>query len=163
MSCAASVAVQEVIAEENLLENCRTQGAYLCKHKATYIHSSFAHKKDNSAQLLHERLRGPNSLARPYVYDIRGGGLFWGIEFDFEVPDAPKVDLKGQKFAIAAQARMLQNGLVVMGFVGGANVAGTKGDHLLLAPAYNVTKEEIEKIADVFVNSVEQVLRESFV
>jgi adenosylmethionine-8-amino-7-oxononanoate aminotransferase len=29
-----------------------------------------------------------------------------------------------------------------------------------LAPAYNVTKEEIEKIVDIFVNSVEEVLRE---
>ncbi|KAE9398555.1 hypothetical protein BT96DRAFT_957548 [Gymnopus androsaceus JB14] len=131
LSCAAAVAVQEVIVEENLLENCRAQGAYL-------------------SQLLHERLRGPNAFASPYVFDIRGGGLFWGIEFDFESPDAAKVDLKGQKFAMLAQARLLQKGLVVMGFVGGANVEGTKGDHLMLSPAYNVTKSEIEKIVDVF-------------
>lgn len=162
LSCAASVAVQEIIVEENLLENCRTQGAYLCKHRSAYVHFTIAHKID-LAQLLHQRLRGPNSLSRPYVYDIRGGGLFWGIEFDFEVPDAAKVDLKGQKFAIVAQARMLQNGLIIMGFVGGANIEGTKGNHLMLSPAYNVTKDEIEKIVDVFVNSVEQVLRESFV
>jgi len=142
LSCAAAVAVQEVIVEENLLENCRAQGAYL-------------------SQLLHERLRGPNAFASPYVFDIRGGGLFWGIEFDFESPDAAKVDLKGQKFAMLAQARLLQKGLVVMGFVGGANVEGTKGDHLMLSPAYNVTKSEIEKIVDVFVDAVEEVIKEN--
>jgi len=45
--------------------------------------------------------------------------------------------------------------------VGGANLEGTKGDYIILAPAYNVTKEEIEKIVDIFVNSVEEILRES--
>lgn len=110
---------------------------------------------------MHERLRGPNAFASPYVFDIRGGGLFWGIEFDFESPDAAKVDLKGQKFAMLAQARLLQKGLVVMGFVGGANVEGTKGDHLMLSPAYNVTKSEIEKIVDVFVDAVEEVIKEN--
>jgi adenosylmethionine-8-amino-7-oxononanoate aminotransferase len=58
------------------------------------------------------------------------------------------------------QARALQNGLIVMGFVGGANLEGTKGDHIILSPAYNVTKEEIEKIVDIFVSSTEEVLRE---
>ncbi|KAJ3996321.1 hypothetical protein F5050DRAFT_1571693 [Lentinula boryana] len=140
--CAASVAVQEVIASENLLENCRVQGAYLF-------------------QLLHERLRGPNALAAPYVFDIRGGGLFWGIEFDFESPEAARVEMKGQKFAMTVQARALENGLIIMAFTGGSNLEGTKGDHTLLAPAYNVTKAEIEKIVDVFVDTVEEPIRSS--
>ena len=58
------------------------------------------------------------------------------------------------------QAQSLQNGLIVMGMVGGANLEGTKGDHIILAPAYNVTKEEIEKIVEIFVESVEEILRE---
>ena len=59
------------------------------------------------------------------------------------------------------QARALENGLIVMGMVGGANLQGTKGDHIILAPAYNVTKEEIEKIVGIFVKSTEEILRES--
>ena len=39
--------------------------------------------------------------------------------------------------------------------VGGANFEGSKDDHI-----YNVTKEEIEKIVDIFVDSVEEILRE---
>ncbi|TDL21827.1 PLP-dependent transferase [Rickenella mellea] len=146
LACAAALAVQHVISSSNLLENCRTQGAYL-------------------SSLLHSRLQGPNCLARPYTFDIRGGGLFWGIEFDFtdsdsSVAEKKKLDFKGRPFALAVQAKALENGLVVMGFTGCANIEGTRGDHNLLAPPYNVTKDEVEKIVDIFVESVEQVLKE---
>ena len=40
--------------------------------------------------------------------------------------------------------------------VGGANFEGSKGDHI-----YNVSKEEIEKTGGIFVDSVEEILRES--
>jgi adenosylmethionine-8-amino-7-oxononanoate aminotransferase len=56
------------------------------------------------------------------------------------------------------QAECLNNGLIIIGMSGGASLDGTKGDHCMLAPAYNVTKEEIEAIADIFVRSVEAVL-----
>ena len=58
------------------------------------------------------------------------------------------------------QARALDNGLIVMGMTGGANLQGTKGDHIILSPAYNITKEQIEKIVDIFSQSVEEVLKE---
>ena len=104
-------------------------------------------------------MTGPNSLALPYTFDVRGGGGFWAVEFDFSSDHM--VDFKGQPFAMLVQARALQNGLIVMGMVGGANLEGTKGDHIIFAPAYNVTKEEIEKIVDIFVFSVEEMLSES--
>ncbi|KAI0060673.1 PLP-dependent transferase [Artomyces pyxidatus] len=144
LACAASVAVQKVIASENLLENGRVTGEYL-------------------ASLLRQRLQSPNALAAPYTFDVRGGGSFWAVEFDFTGPDARKVDLRGGKFAMIVQARCLDEGLVIMGMTGGANLEGTVGDHCIFAPAYNVTKEEVEKIVDIFVDSVESVLTESFV
>ena len=110
-------------------------------------------------KLLEERLTGPNSLALPYTFDVRGGGGFWAVEFDFN-SENNNIDFKGQSFAMLVQAQSLQNGLIVMGMVGGANLEGTKGDHIILAPAYNVTKEEIEKIVEIFVESVEEILRE---
>jgi adenosylmethionine-8-amino-7-oxononanoate aminotransferase len=97
-------------------------------------------------------------LALPYTFDVRGGGGFWAVEFDFS---DNAVDFQGESFAMLAQARALRNGLIVMGMVGGANLEGTKGDHIILAPAYNVTKEEIEKMVNIFANSVEEILRES--
>ncbi|KAJ6531840.1 PLP-dependent transferase [Mycena capillaripes] len=139
LSCAAALAVQKVIMSENLLENCRTQGAYLEK-------------------LLKERLQGPNSLAAPFTFDIRGGGGFWGIEFDFDCPEAATLDFKEQQFAMLVQAHAMDNGIVIMGMTGGANLQGTKGDVILLAPAYNITAQEIEQIVKVFGDSVDAVL-----
>ncbi|KAI9062551.1 PLP-dependent transferase [Trametes sanguinea] len=146
LACAASLAVQKVIADENLLENVRTLIG------------------PTMGALLRERLQGPNAPARPFVFDIRGGGAWWGIEFDFDGPEAAgKVDLAKVKepFAMAVQARALENGLIIMGFTGGASLDGKKGQHCMLSPAYNVTKEQIEAIVDGFVRSVEQVLKEA--
>lgn len=103
-------------------------------------------------------LKGPNALAAQYTFDIRGGGGFWGIEFDFT--DATNLDFGKEAFAFRVQARALELGLVIIGMTGGANLEGTKGDHVILAPAYNVTKEQIEKIAAILVQSVEEVLKE---
>ncbi|KAJ3503569.1 hypothetical protein NLJ89_g8371 [Agrocybe chaxingu] len=128
LACAASLAVQNVIEQENLLENIRTQGTYL-------------------ESLLKKGLASPNSLAAPYIFDIRGGGGFWAVEFDFA--DSP-IDFEGKAFALIVQAKALANGLIVMGMVGGANLEGTKGDHIIISPAYNVTKAEIEKITEIF-------------
>jgi len=119
LACAASLAVQDVLQKENLLENNRKQGAYLFS-------------------LLKERLLSPNSPVAPYVFDIRGGGLWYAVEFE-----VPPEKMKGQKFAMVVQARCIDNGLVIMGFTGGANLEGTKGDHCMLSPAYNVTREEV--------------------
>jgi len=139
LSCAAALAVQKVIVSENLLENCRIQGAYLEK-------------------LLKARLQGPNSPAAPFTFDIRGGGGFWGIEFDFDGPEAAGLDFRGGQFAMLLQAHALENGLVIMGMTGGASLQGNKGDVILLAPAYNVTAQEVEKIVQMFGDSVEAVL-----
>lgn len=143
VACAASLAVQKAIQSENLLENTRVQGAYL-------------------ESLLRERLESPNALAAPFTFDIRGGGLWYGIEFDFTSPEATRLKFK-QPFAMAVQTRCFDHGLMIMGFTGGSNVEGTEGDHCLLSPAYNVTKEQVEKIVDIFVQSVEEVLKESTV
>lgn len=113
-----------------------------------------------TGKLLHEGLRGHGALAAPFVFDIRGGGGFWGVEFDFS--DASNLNLEGRNFAMLVQSRTFENGVNVMGMNGGANLEGTKGDHIIFAPSFNVTSEEVEKIAGIFIQSVEEVLRECF-
>lgn len=141
IACAASLAVQKVIAEENLLSSCQRQGEKLSK-------------------LLNERLLAPNSPAAPFTFDIRGAGLFWGIEFDFTGPEAAAYDFKGKSFGGLVQAKAMSNNLIIIGMNGCANVEGTKGEHCILSPAYNVTDDEVEKIVDIFVESVEEVIKE---
>ena len=125
--------MQKAIAEEDLLANIRTQGAHL-------------------GALLRARLAGPDARAARYVFDIRGGAGWWAVEWEFSVPPA---------FAMDVQAKALKNGLVIMGFTGGSSLDGLKGNHCMLSPAYNVTAEEVDKIVDIFVKSVEQVLEEN--
>ncbi|KAH9951154.1 PLP-dependent transferase [Amylocystis lapponica] len=144
LACAASLAVQKVISEEKLLENVQVQGPYL-------------------ESLLRERLESPNAPAAPFVFDIRGGGAWWAVEFDFTSPEAARLDFKGEQFAMAVQARCLEKGLIIMGMTGGANLQGNAGDHLMLSPAYNVTKEQVEKIVEIFVRAIEEILQESAV
>lgn len=112
--------------------------------------------------LLKERLQSPNALAAPYIFDVRGAGAFFGIEFEFSDLEARRIDMKGHQFAMVAQACCFKNGLVAMGMVGGSTLDGSKGDVLILGPAYNATTEEIEKIVDIFVRSIEEVLTENF-
>jgi E3 ubiquitin-protein ligase TRIP12 len=137
LSCAAAIAVQKVIADENLLENGRQTGQYL-------------------AELLGERLQRPGALAQPFVFDVRGGGSFWAVEFDFSGAEGKRVE----QFAMVVQERCLEKGLIVMGMTGGANIKGTEGDHIIFAPAYNTSRKEVERVVDMFVESLEGVLRE---
>jgi len=143
LACAASLAVQKVIIEEDLLAQCRKNG----EHMLT---------------LLKDRLQSPNALAAPYTFDVRGAGAFFGVEFDFSGSEARRVDMKGQQFAMVVQACCLTNGLVAMGMAGGSTLDGSNGDVLMLGPAYNATTEEIEKIVDIFVGSIEEVLTGNF-
>jgi adenosylmethionine-8-amino-7-oxononanoate aminotransferase len=142
LSCAAAIAVQKVIGAENLLENGRQTGEYLAKR-------------------LRERLQSPNALAQPFVFDVRGGGSFWAIEFDLTGREGRILDLKGERLAMVVQGRCLEKGLIVMGMTGGANIEGTEGDHIIISPAYNITYSEVDRVVDIFVDSLEEVLSES--
>jgi 4-aminobutyrate aminotransferase-like enzyme len=68
LSCAAAIAVQKVSAAENLLEKWRQTSEHL-------------------ADRLRERPQSPDALAYPFVFDVRGGGSFWAVEFDLTGPE----------------------------------------------------------------------------
>jgi len=105
-------------------------------------------------------LNGPNSLPRPFTFDVRGAGGFWAVEFDFECPEAAEYNFEREQFSMLVQARAFENGLVVMGMSGGAALDGSKGDTIIFSPPYNVTREEIEEIVNIFIQSTEDVLRQ---
>ena len=71
--------------------------------------------------------------------------------------------MKGKSFAIEVQQRALDHGIIIMGMTGTASLDGKKGDVILLSPAYNVTKEQVEKIVEVFVQTVEEIIRENLI
>ncbi|MBX9748245.1 MAG: aspartate aminotransferase family protein, partial [Roseococcus sp.] len=131
MACAAALAVQEVIAEENLLANVNAMGALL-------------------EQGLTERLGNHR-----HVGDIRGRGLFWAIELVQDRGSKAVFDptLKINE-RVKREAYLRGLGCYPMG----GTIDGLRGDHVILAPPYNVTEEEVGMILDRFSAAVEAAL-----
>ncbi|WP_417815221.1 aspartate aminotransferase family protein [Thalassospira alkalitolerans] len=122
-ACAAALAAQRAIRERDLLTNVVKQGELL-------------------ADGLHDRFG-----QHPFVGDIRGRGLFRGIELvaDCETKEvfdpARKINAKIKKAAFA-------RGL--MAYPMGGTIDGVRGDHVLFAPPFIVTEDDVAKIIDLF-------------
>ncbi|KAG0646858.1 Aminotransferase [Hyphodiscus hymeniophilus] len=122
IQAAAALEVQKIVREEKLCDNVRIQGDYL-------------------GQLLKQLLGN-----HPNVGDIRGMGLFWGLEFvkdrDTKEPFDPKIGVaqKIQELALSEPHNMTI-------YPGTGTAGGLSGDHVMLCPAYIVTKEDIHHIA----------------
>lgn len=121
VACAAALEVQRIIREENLIENVRNTGAYL-------------------ESLLHAHLD-----SHPHVGNIRGKGLFWGIEFVADKATKEPFPLSAN-IANTVHLKGL-NDLGISLYPGNGTKDGILGDHVLIAPAYNSTREEMEEIA----------------
>jgi hypothetical protein len=126
ISCAAGIAVLEEILERDLLANCRTQGV---------------------------RLRaGLDRLAakHPVIGDIRGKGLFQGIEF---VRDRATRERFSAEAAIGIRIgkRALELGLLCR----------FDPHWIALGPPLVVTPEQVDEILAVLDRSIEEVLEET--
>ncbi|ROW09693.1 hypothetical protein VMCG_02210 [Cytospora schulzeri] len=133
VGCAAIVAVQKTIQQGNLLANVRAMGDLLEK-------------------LLRERLS-----SHPHVGDIRGRGLFWAIEL---VQDkATKTPFPARdSVAMEISELALTDRYSMMVYPGAGTADGVNGDHIILAPPYTVTAEEVEHI----VQTVSRVIVDYF-
>ena len=121
VACAAALAVQEVIHRDNLLENVRAMG-------------------DRLQRRLSERFGN-----HPHVGDIRGRGLFRGVEFVAERASKEPFD-PAQKINARVKREAMARGLLV--YPGGGTIDGRRGDHVLLAPPFIVTGEQIDTIVE---------------
>ncbi|KAJ5286617.1 Pyridoxal phosphate-dependent transferase major region subdomain 2 [Penicillium angulare] len=135
ISCAAALAVQKVIQEQSLLENVRSMGTYL-------------------EQQLRHRFRN-----HPHVGDIRGKGLFWGMEFVKDKTTKEPFD-KETRLSALIQEKGLCPEFAISLYGCSGTVDGISGDHVILAPPYIVSKEEIDIIVDVTAKVLEAVFNE---
>ena len=133
-ACAAALAVRRRIVEDGLLESVQARGRQL---------------RDALAQ----RLGG-----HPNVGDIRGRGLFVGVELVADratkEPFAPE-----RKVNAALRQAAFERGL--MCYPMGGTVDGQRGDHVLLAPPFIVTADDVEAIADRLADSIADVTGEA--
>lgn len=126
--CAAALAVQDIIESDGLACNVTRQGAAL-QCALTETLSEHAH-----------------------VGDIRGRGLLWAVELvasrETAAPFTPSRKLAQNIAAAAAD-------LGLMVYPGSGTVDGFTGDHVLLAPPYNVTDAQIDFVADCLLRAID--------
>lgn len=120
LACAAALAVQKVIREEDLLANVRRQGQIL---------------QDRLAAILGQH---------PHVGDIRGRGLFQAIEFVEDRASKRPFDPK-LKLHERVKAAAMEEGVLV--YAMGGTIDGVSGNHIMLAPPYNIDDELANEIA----------------
>ncbi len=130
-ACAAALAVQQVIERDNLLPKVARQGKLL-------------------AQALRSRLG-----QHPHVGDIRGRGLFLGIEFVKDRESKEAFDPVHRLHQRVKQAAMEQ-GLLV--YPMGGTLDGRRGDHVMLAPPFTLEDGMIEEIAATTAAAIEAAL-----
>ena len=131
IATAGALAVQKVIEEENLLSNVRMRGEQLREGLQTRL--------------------GQN----PHVGDIRGRGLFWTAEL---VEDSATKKPFEATLGLAPKIQKIALDLGLMCYPSQGCADGTQGDHVLLAPAYTSTREEIEAICDLITQAIETAL-----
>lgn len=94
-------------------------------------------------------------LDRPGVGDVRGTGLFLGVELVRDPvtrePFAPELSV-----ARRVQAAALSRGVITYACRG--TVEGTRGDHLLFAPPLVLTEAQADDIVEVLGASIEAVM-----
>ncbi len=131
VGCAAALAVQNVIGDEGLLSRVDEAGARL-------------------AALLTERFGN-----HTHVGDIRGRGLLQAIELvadrSTKAPFDPALAMHQR-----AKADAFERGLLI--YPSGGTVDGRSGDHILLAPPYNVTDSELDMIVDLLGQTLDSIL-----
>ncbi|MCP3381547.1 aspartate aminotransferase family protein [Bradyrhizobium sp. CCGUVB4N] len=132
LACAAALAVQDVIREDNLLEQIKQRGKQL-EHRLTERFGNHRH-----------------------VGDIRGRGLFWAIELVADRASRTSFD-PALKLNQKIKTEAFANGLGC--YPGGGTVDGVRGDHVLLAPPYIASSDEIDQIVDKLGTAVDNVLR----
>ncbi len=85
--------------------------------------------------------------SHPNVGDIRGRGLFWGIELVADKAGAVPFPV-GEHVAMDIAELGLTEKYGIAVYPGSGTVDGVNGDHVILAPPYNVTKEDVKFMAE---------------
>jgi len=124
---AAALAAQKVIRDENLLDNVARRGEQI----KTQLRKAFAN--------------------HPYVGDVRGRGMFIGIEF-VEDRESKKPFDPALKLHNKIQTRAMDDGLLCYGM--GGTIDGRRGDHILLAPPYNLDDRGQEELVEKLIAAV---------
>jgi adenosylmethionine-8-amino-7-oxononanoate aminotransferase len=131
MACAASLAVQDVIRRDGLLDNVKRMGAHLTRR-------------------LGERFGN-----HPNVGDIRGRGLFMAVELVEDRSTKATFDPK-EKLHARIKREAMARGLMV--YPMGGTIDGARGDHVLLAPPFIIDAPAVDAIVERLGDAVDAAI-----
>ncbi|NRB67001.1 MAG: aspartate aminotransferase family protein [Vibrio sp.] len=132
MACASALATVEAIQKERLLSSVQSHGAEL---KQTLL----------------------NELGDlPYVGDIRGKGLFLGIELVKDQDSKTPLDIATKAHA-AVKYQAMENGLMCYPMSG--TIDGKQGHHILLAPPFIIEPNHIDELVTKLKTTLTEVAR----
>jgi adenosylmethionine-8-amino-7-oxononanoate aminotransferase len=131
VACAAALAVQRVIQRDGLLAQVRERGLAL-------------------QALLKQAFND-----HPHVGDIRGRGLFWGIELVADRASKQWFD-PARKLHIQIKRAAMAEGLMV--YPMGGTVDGRCGDHVLLAPPFIASEDDLAQIVHKLRRAIDTVI-----
>jgi adenosylmethionine-8-amino-7-oxononanoate aminotransferase len=132
VACAAALAVQQVMARDGLLGAVQRQGDGLARR----LQEAFAQ--------------------HPHVGDLRGRGLFRGIELVADRPAKQPFDPARRVFA-KVRSEAMARGLMV--YPMGGTIDGRLGDHVLLAPPFIVTDADLDAIVERLAGAIDAATR----
>lgn len=147
------------------------QGSGLFQHGHTYLgHPIAAAAADKVVEIMSrpglmdnvnamgQRLQDGLEAAlgqHPHVGDIRGRGLFRGIELVADRGSKAVLDPTLKTHAKIKKAAMARG---LMSYPTGGTIDGVRGDHILLAPPYIISAEEVDLIVDRITGAIRDVL-----
>lgn len=134
VACAAALAVQQVIERDGLLAQVMARGQHL--------------------QTRLQAVLGEH----PHVGDIRGRGLFWGIELVQDRATRQWFD-PALKLHARLKAAAMAEGLLI--YPMGGTVDGRCGDHVLLAPPFIATEAYIDAIVERLAKALANALSDA--
>jgi adenosylmethionine-8-amino-7-oxononanoate aminotransferase len=130
VAAAAALAVQQTVLNEGLVERCAQAGHHL-------------------KGLLEEHFKN-----HPHVGDIRGRGLFLGLELVASRSDNQPFN---PKLRMHAQLRQCALSLGLICYPSGGTIDGVQGDHILIAPSFLVNDNEMTEIVNLLGRAIDQV------
>ncbi|KAK7214762.1 hypothetical protein V2G26_002765 [Clonostachys chloroleuca] len=128
LACAAALAVQKIIRRDSLVSQCMEKG-----------------------RILERFLKAELSECKS-VGDIRGRGLFWAVEFVTNRRTKQPLPV-AVKFGYGVQQEAFKRGVAV--YPGSGTIDGINGDHILLAPPFTISAEQLRLTCRVIKEAIE--------
>ncbi|HSO08044.1 MAG TPA: aspartate aminotransferase family protein [Pelomicrobium sp.] len=134
VACAAALAVQRTIVEEDLVANVRSQGAAL----RAALEACFGE--------------------HPHVGEVRGRGLLIGLEVVADRATRAPFD---PALKVNAAIKREAMGLGLCCYPMGGTIDGKRGDHVLLAPPFIIGEQQVAEIVDRLAGAIAAALPEA--